>query len=133
MWYSVKQRLCFSGVFARDTHIIPQRTCFGPLVGQHCSNMDLSDWPEKDTPQIWKVSELVRWSLISLGFIALKSKMCNVELPFLTADVPQQCSGVLHRHNRRERVQLDDVCPQGEVGHTWTLTLMYSIPLIWWL
>ncbi|XP_059894978.1 PR domain zinc finger protein 4 [Gadus macrocephalus] len=43
------------GVFARDTHIIPQRTCFGPLVGQHCSNMDLSDWPEKDTPQIWKM------------------------------------------------------------------------------
>lgn len=26
------------------------------MVGQHCSNVDLSDWPEKDTPQIWKVS-----------------------------------------------------------------------------
>ncbi|CAF87641.1 unnamed protein product, partial [Tetraodon nigroviridis] len=31
------------------------RTCFGPMVGQHCSNVDLSDWPEKDAPQIWKV------------------------------------------------------------------------------
>ncbi|XP_057710382.1 PR domain zinc finger protein 4 [Corythoichthys intestinalis] len=41
------------GVFARD--IIPARTCFGPMVGQHCSNVDLSDWPEKDTPQIWKM------------------------------------------------------------------------------
>lgn len=41
------------GVFARD--IIPPRTCFGPMVGQHCSNVDLSDWPEKDTPQIWKM------------------------------------------------------------------------------
>uniref|UniRef100_A0A672Z438 PR domain containing 4 n=1 Tax=Sphaeramia orbicularis TaxID=375764 RepID=A0A672Z438_9TELE len=41
------------GVFARD--VIPPRTCFGPMVGQHCSNVDLSDWPEKDTPQIWKM------------------------------------------------------------------------------
>ncbi|XP_019738735.1 PR domain zinc finger protein 4 [Hippocampus comes] len=41
------------GVFARD--IIPARTCFGPMVGQHCSNVDLSDWAEKDTPQIWKM------------------------------------------------------------------------------
>ncbi|XP_037316442.2 PR domain zinc finger protein 4 isoform X1 [Pungitius pungitius] len=41
------------GVFARD--VIPSRTCFGPMVGQHCSNVDLSDWPEKDTPQIWKM------------------------------------------------------------------------------
>uniref|UniRef100_A0A087Y245 PR domain containing 4 n=1 Tax=Poecilia formosa TaxID=48698 RepID=A0A087Y245_POEFO len=41
------------GVVARD--VIPQRTCFGPMVGQHCSNVDLSDWPEKDTPQIWKM------------------------------------------------------------------------------
>ncbi|KAL0962752.1 hypothetical protein UPYG_G00344890 [Umbra pygmaea] len=41
------------GVFARD--IIPPRTCFGPLVGQHCSNVDLPDWPDKDTPQIWKM------------------------------------------------------------------------------
>ncbi|KAF3859539.1 hypothetical protein F7725_021938, partial [Dissostichus mawsoni] len=41
------------GVFARD--VIPPRTCFGPMAGQHCSNVDLSDWPEKDTPQIWKM------------------------------------------------------------------------------
>lgn len=41
------------GVIARD--IIPPRTCFGPMVGQHCSNVDLSDWPEKDTPQLWKM------------------------------------------------------------------------------
>lgn len=50
-----------AGVFARD--IIPQRTCFGPMVGQHCSNVDLSDWPEKDTPQIWKVG---KFSLVLL-------------------------------------------------------------------
>uniref|UniRef100_A0A3B4A8R1 Uncharacterized protein n=1 Tax=Periophthalmus magnuspinnatus TaxID=409849 RepID=A0A3B4A8R1_9GOBI len=41
------------GVFARD--IIAPRTCFGPMVGQHCSNVDLSDWPGKDTPQLWKM------------------------------------------------------------------------------
>uniref|UniRef100_A0A3B4WWG8 PR domain containing 4 n=1 Tax=Seriola lalandi dorsalis TaxID=1841481 RepID=A0A3B4WWG8_SERLL len=41
------------GVFARD--VIPPRTCFGPMVGQHCSNVDLSDWPEKDAPQLWKM------------------------------------------------------------------------------
>uniref|UniRef100_A0A3B4A7T7 Uncharacterized protein n=1 Tax=Periophthalmus magnuspinnatus TaxID=409849 RepID=A0A3B4A7T7_9GOBI len=40
-------------VFARD--IIAPRTCFGPMVGQHCSNVDLSDWPGKDTPQLWKM------------------------------------------------------------------------------
>uniref|UniRef100_A0A3B4WZW7 PR domain containing 4 n=1 Tax=Seriola lalandi dorsalis TaxID=1841481 RepID=A0A3B4WZW7_SERLL len=40
-------------VFARD--VIPPRTCFGPMVGQHCSNVDLSDWPEKDAPQLWKM------------------------------------------------------------------------------
>uniref|UniRef100_A0A3Q3IM19 PR domain containing 4 n=1 Tax=Monopterus albus TaxID=43700 RepID=A0A3Q3IM19_MONAL len=41
------------GVFARD--VIPPRTCFGPVVGQHCRNVDISDWPEKGTPQIWKM------------------------------------------------------------------------------
>uniref|UniRef100_A0AAQ5ZA32 PR domain containing 4 n=2 Tax=Amphiprion ocellaris TaxID=80972 RepID=A0AAQ5ZA32_AMPOC len=41
------------GVFARD--VISPRTCFGPMVGQHCSNVDLSDWLEKETPQIWKM------------------------------------------------------------------------------
>ncbi|TRY56756.1 hypothetical protein DNTS_018899 [Danionella cerebrum] len=41
------------GVFAREA--IPSRTCFGPMVGQHCSNVDLTDWPDKDTPQIWKM------------------------------------------------------------------------------
>ncbi|XP_076009924.1 PR domain zinc finger protein 4 isoform X2 [Genypterus blacodes] len=39
------------GVFAQE--VIPPRTCFGPMVGQHCSNVDLSDWPEKDTPQMY--------------------------------------------------------------------------------
>ncbi|XP_034019022.1 PR domain zinc finger protein 4 isoform X2 [Thalassophryne amazonica] len=41
------------GVFARD--VILPRTCFGPMVGQHCSSVDLSNWPEKDTPQVWKM------------------------------------------------------------------------------
>lgn len=45
-----------SGVFAQE--VIPPRTCFGPMVGQHCSNVDLSDWPEKDTPQVWKVGAI---------------------------------------------------------------------------
>lgn len=42
-----------SGVFVRET--IPSRTCFGPMVGQHCSSVELSDWTQKDTPQLWKV------------------------------------------------------------------------------
>ncbi|KAL7828270.1 hypothetical protein AOLI_G00314220 [Acnodon oligacanthus] len=42
-----------SGVFARET--IPTRTCFGPMVGQHCSSVELPDWPDKDTPQLWKM------------------------------------------------------------------------------
>ncbi|XP_051976498.1 PR domain zinc finger protein 4-like [Xyrauchen texanus] len=41
------------GVFAREA--IPSRTCFGPMVGQHCSSVELTDWPDKDTPQIWKM------------------------------------------------------------------------------
>uniref|UniRef100_A0AAY4ELN0 PR domain zinc finger protein 4 n=1 Tax=Denticeps clupeoides TaxID=299321 RepID=A0AAY4ELN0_9TELE len=41
------------GVFAQET--ISARTCFGPMVGQHCSNVDLTDWSDKDTPQIWKM------------------------------------------------------------------------------
>ncbi|XP_059361147.1 PR domain zinc finger protein 4-like [Carassius carassius] len=41
------------GVFARET--IPSRTCFGPMVGQHCSSVELTDWSDKDTPQIWKM------------------------------------------------------------------------------
>lgn len=52
------------GVFARD--VISPRTCFGPMVGQHCSNVDLSDWPEKDTPQIWKVSSVALIWLITV-------------------------------------------------------------------
>lgn len=51
---SFLQNVFPAGVFARD--VIPPRTCFGPMVGQHCSNVDLSNWPEKDTPQLWKVS-----------------------------------------------------------------------------
>uniref|UniRef100_A0A3B1IW92 PR domain containing 4 n=1 Tax=Astyanax mexicanus TaxID=7994 RepID=A0A3B1IW92_ASTMX len=42
-----------SGVFARET--IPTRTCFGPMVGQHCSSVELTDWSDKDTPQLWKM------------------------------------------------------------------------------
>ncbi|XP_034168904.2 PR domain zinc finger protein 4 [Pangasianodon hypophthalmus] len=42
-----------NGVFARET--IPSRTCFGPMVGQHCSSVELSDWTDKDTPQLWKM------------------------------------------------------------------------------
>lgn len=53
-----------TGVFARD--IIPQRTCFGPMVGQHCSNVDLSVWPEKDTPQIWKVGKVALVLLLAV-------------------------------------------------------------------
>ncbi|TST22538.1 PR domain zinc finger protein 4 [Bagarius yarrelli] len=42
-----------NGVFARET--IPSRTCFGPMMGQHCSSVELSDWSHKDTPQLWKI------------------------------------------------------------------------------
>ncbi|XP_017210408.1 PR domain zinc finger protein 4 isoform X1 [Danio rerio] len=41
------------GVFSRES--IPSRTCFGPMVGQHCSSVELTDWSDKDTPQIWKM------------------------------------------------------------------------------
>ncbi|KAL2102453.1 hypothetical protein ACEWY4_001621 [Coilia grayii] len=41
------------GVFARES--IPARACFGPLVGQHCSSVELAAWTDKDTPHIWKV------------------------------------------------------------------------------
>ncbi|KAG7456002.1 hypothetical protein MATL_G00247140 [Megalops atlanticus] len=41
------------GVFARET--IPVRTCFGPMVGQHCSTVDLTDWSDKNTPHVWKM------------------------------------------------------------------------------
>ena len=61
-------------------------------------------------------------SLVSDQFVCsvllANPNMRNVGSSFSTADVPQQRPGVLHRHNRRERVQLDDVRPQGEVGHT---------------
>ncbi|XP_046728721.1 PR domain zinc finger protein 4 isoform X2 [Silurus meridionalis] len=42
-----------NGVFARE--MIPSRTCFGPMIGQNCSSVDLSGWTEKDTPQLWKM------------------------------------------------------------------------------
>ncbi|KAI1888475.1 hypothetical protein AGOR_G00185530 [Albula goreensis] len=41
------------GVFAREP--IPVRTCFGPMVGQHCSSVDLTDWSDKNTPHVWKM------------------------------------------------------------------------------
>ncbi|XP_061108264.1 PR domain zinc finger protein 4 [Conger conger] len=41
------------GVFARE--VIPVRTCFGPMVGQHCSSVDLTDWSDKNTPHVWKM------------------------------------------------------------------------------
>uniref|UniRef100_A0A672K2P0 PR domain zinc finger protein 4-like n=1 Tax=Sinocyclocheilus grahami TaxID=75366 RepID=A0A672K2P0_SINGR len=58
---SLPHPLCFRisvadepiGVFARET--IPSRTCFGPMIGQHCNSVELTDWSDKDTPQIWKV------------------------------------------------------------------------------
>lgn len=36
------------------------------MVGQHCSNVDLSDWPEKDTPQIWKVGKFLLVRLLAV-------------------------------------------------------------------
>ncbi|XP_035383644.1 PR domain zinc finger protein 4 isoform X2 [Electrophorus electricus] len=58
---SLPQPLCLrvsvadepTGVFTRET--IPTRTCFGPMVGQHCSSVELTDWSDKDTPQLWKM------------------------------------------------------------------------------
>ncbi|XP_069048114.1 PR domain zinc finger protein 4 isoform X2 [Lepisosteus oculatus] len=41
------------GVFAREA--IPVRTCFGPLVGQHCSTLDVSNWSEKTHTNVWKM------------------------------------------------------------------------------
>ncbi|XP_064199414.1 PR domain zinc finger protein 4 [Anguilla rostrata] len=41
------------GVLARE--VIPVRTCFGPMVGQHCSSVDLTDWSDKNTPHVWKM------------------------------------------------------------------------------
>lgn len=87
------------GVFARD--VIPPRTCFGPMVGQHCSNVDLSDWPEKDTPQVWKVCALasvgLRLSLSVQNYVKLMKLMSHC---VSVADVSQQCAGVLHRDDR---------------------------------
>ncbi|XP_041111183.1 PR domain zinc finger protein 4-like isoform X1 [Polyodon spathula] len=41
------------GVFSREP--IPVRTCFGPLVGQQCGSLDVSDWSDKAALHIWKV------------------------------------------------------------------------------
>ncbi|MBN3326658.1 SMC1B protein, partial [Atractosteus spatula] len=41
------------GVFAREA--IPVRTCFGPLVGQHCSTLDVSNWSDKTPTNVWKM------------------------------------------------------------------------------
>lgn len=38
------------------------------MVGQHCTNVDLSDWPDKDTRQIWKVSAVaLLWPSVVAG------------------------------------------------------------------
>uniref|UniRef100_A0A8P4KF63 PR domain zinc finger protein 4 n=1 Tax=Dicentrarchus labrax TaxID=13489 RepID=A0A8P4KF63_DICLA len=60
------------GVFARD--VIPPRTCFGPMVGQHCSNVDLSDWPEKESPQIWK---MYHNSVLEFYIVTADENECN--------------------------------------------------------
>lgn len=69
-------------------------------MGQHCSNVDLSDWPEKDTPQIWKVSGV---ALVGLWVVTAgvgNPVMCVTQ--FSISDVPQQCAGILHCDDRRE-------------------------------
>lgn len=81
-----------TGVYARD--IIPQRTCFGPMVGQHCSNVDLSNWPEKDTPQIWKVGR-VYWFYCWLSMSGVGNHHMQVELFFIPG-IPQQRARILH-------------------------------------
>lgn len=86
-----------TGVFARD--IIPQRTCFGPMVGQHCSNVDLSDWPEKDTPQIWKVGTFSMLWLLAVTVRGGKPFHRDGTV-FFFIDVPQQRAGILHCDDR---------------------------------
>ncbi|XP_018585253.1 PR domain zinc finger protein 4 [Scleropages formosus] len=60
------------GVFARET--IPVRTCFGPLVGQHCSSVDLADWSDKNSPHVWK---MFHNNVLEFSIVTTDENVCN--------------------------------------------------------
>ncbi|KAL4641028.1 PR domain zinc finger protein 4 [Arapaima gigas] len=60
------------GVFARET--IPVRTCFGPLVGQHCSSVDLADWSDKNSPHVWKIFHN---NVLEFCIVTTDENVCN--------------------------------------------------------
>ncbi|XP_023666207.1 PR domain zinc finger protein 4 [Paramormyrops kingsleyae] len=60
------------GVFARE--VIPIRTCFGPLVGQHCSTMELTDWSDKNNPQVWK---MFHNNVLEFYILTTDENVCN--------------------------------------------------------
>uniref|UniRef100_A0A3P9C2E7 PR domain containing 4 n=1 Tax=Maylandia zebra TaxID=106582 RepID=A0A3P9C2E7_9CICH len=62
------------GVFARD--VIPPRTCFGPMVGQHCSNVDLSDCMGTHDKQVF-LSQMYHNNVLEFCIVTTDENECN--------------------------------------------------------
>ncbi|XP_062373926.1 LOW QUALITY PROTEIN: PR domain zinc finger protein 4-like, partial [Sardina pilchardus] len=84
------------GVFARES--VPIRTCFGPLVGQHCGSVELNTWTDKDTPHIWKI---FHDNLQEFCIITTDENECNWMMFVRKARTTEEQNLVAYTDNRK--------------------------------
>ncbi|MGH0115621.1 UNVERIFIED_CONTAM: hypothetical protein FKN15_037944 [Acipenser sinensis] len=82
------------GVFSREP--IPVRTCFGPLVGQQCSSLDVSDWSDKASLHIWKV---IHNNVLELCVVTTDENECNWMMFVRKASTGREQNLVAYPHN----------------------------------
>ncbi|MGH0120167.1 UNVERIFIED_CONTAM: hypothetical protein FKN15_065928 [Acipenser sinensis] len=82
------------GVFSREP--IPVRTCFGPLVGQQCSSLDVSDWSDKASLHIWKV---IHNNVLELCVVTTDENECNWMMFVRKARTGREQNLVAYPHN----------------------------------
>ncbi|KAG2468819.1 PRDM4 protein, partial [Polypterus senegalus] len=82
------------GVFAQDS--IPIRVCFGPLIGQQCSSLEVSDWTDKTSPHVWK---LFHNSVQEFCIITTDENECNWMMFVQKARTSEEQNLVAYPHN----------------------------------
>ncbi|XP_062861785.1 PR domain zinc finger protein 4 [Trichomycterus rosablanca] len=85
-----------NGVIARET--ISSRTCFGPMIGQHCSSVELTDWSDKDAPQLWK---MFHNNVLEFCIVTTDENECNWMMFVRKARTTEEQNLVAYIDNRK--------------------------------
>ncbi|XP_041113111.1 PR domain zinc finger protein 4-like [Polyodon spathula] len=82
------------GVFSREPILV--RTCFGPLVGQQCGSLDVSDWSDKASLHIWKV---IHNNVLEFCVVTTDENECNWMMFVRKARTGREQNLVAYPHN----------------------------------